>query len=256
MSQKILIIGYGKMGKVHAKYLTAMGINWDYVDSNISHKEIWPKYLNFYTHIIIATPIDTHAEIYNRLCYYAGFILIEKPVVVQRNCLNILKDIRVMAGLNERYNPVTQYLKDVGGIIKKIEFYRDGGGSFRDVAIHDIDIAFQIFGCEYEITKFDISKIEARFGQIPVSFQCRQDRDQARYALVTFYNGVTVADFKTQQINDAPLQRCSTIQKELIDFLGEHGSKIHPFGEDEWDSEPIAYHSHKFLVECLEHGVS
>lgn len=238
------------MGKIHAKYLELMGVDWDYIDSNISHKQYWPKYLEYYSHIIIATPIDAHIEVYNRLSSYGGLILIEKPVVFQRNCLDILKDTRVMAGLNERYNPVTQYLKDVGGLIKKIEFYRDGSGSFRDVAIHDIDIAFQIFGCEYEITKFDIAKIEAKFGfgQIPVSFQCRQDRDQARYALVTFYNGVTVADFKTQQINDAPLQKCSTIQKELIDFLGEH------FGEDEWDNVPIAYHSHKFLVECLEHG--
>lgn len=233
------------MGKIHAKYLTEMGVNWDYVDSNISHKQNWPKHLEYFTHIIIATPIDTHVEVYNRLRSYNGLILIEKPVVIQSNCLDILKDSRVMAGLNERYNPVTQYLKNVVGVIKRIDFYRDGSGPFFDVAIHDIDTAFQIFGCDYEITRFDVSRVEARFGHIPVSFQCRQDRDQERYALITFYNGVTVADFKTQQINNAPLERCSTIQKELIDFLRGYFS---------CDSDTTSYHSHKFLVECLEHG--
>lgn len=241
------------MGKIHAKYLDEMGVRWDYVDNDISHKKILPKYLGIYSHIIVATPIDTHYEVYERLAAYDGLILIEKPVVIQREHLDVLKDSRVMAGLNERYNPVTNYLEEVKDGIKKMEFYRDGSGTFLDVGIHDIDIAMYVLGTSYEIIKNDESGVDAKFNGIPVTFKCRYTREQQRYAFVTFYNGIVTADFKNQTINNAPLQKCSTIKEELKSFLGGYWDiDEHMIQSVCQNYETIVYCSHRFLVECLE----
>ena len=247
--QKVLIIGYGKMGKIHGKYLTEMKLEWEYTDINIRRKEIWHKYINFYTHIIIATPYAAHKQVFDRLAAFEGLILIEKPVVIQRDHLEVLRDSRVMAGLNERYNPVTHYLQDVQEQIKRIDFYRDGSASFEDVAIHDIDIACQVLGTEYEITRFGVSYVDAVFNNVPISIKVRPTRQAERYALVTFNDeSIVTADFKNQEVNNAPLKKCSTIQEQLRGFMRGY------FGEDEWLQTPVAYHSHKFFVECLEHG--
>jgi hypothetical protein len=139
---RVLIIGYGKMGRIHAQHLSEMGVPWDYHDPFIPGG-VDLNQLGDYTHAIIATPIPTHYEVYRKLDAFPGRILIEKPVVVCPEHLHVLDDPRVFAGMCERFNPAVVALNAHvrSNEIVTLEFCRTSlTGDVVDVGIHDLDL--------------------------------------------------------------------------------------------------------------------
>lgn len=88
---RVLIIGYGTMGRIHAKHLSELGVSWDFHDPFVLGG-VGLDRLADYSHAIIATPIPTHHEVYRQLEEFPGRILIEKPVVVLPEQLHVLDE--------------------------------------------------------------------------------------------------------------------------------------------------------------------
>ncbi|SMR71829.1 myo-inositol 2-dehydrogenase / D-chiro-inositol 1-dehydrogenase [Aliiroseovarius halocynthiae] len=119
--------------------------------------------------VVIATPTDTHSDLIEAATAAGKAVFCEKPVDLSldraRACLNATKDSGqpVMVGFNRRFDPNFGHLKaalDAGEIGKSellaitsfdpapppIEYIKVSGGLFRDMMIHDFDMANFIMG--------------------------------------------------------------------------------------------------------------
>jgi len=123
--------------------------------------------------VIIGTPTDTHADLIEKFCRVGKAVFCEKPIdlSVQRvkDCLKVVEETKgtLMVGFNRRFDPDFRALKDAidAGHIGKVEmgtitsrdpgappisYIERSGGIFRDMTIHDFDIARWILAEEVE----------------------------------------------------------------------------------------------------------
>ncbi len=114
--------------------------------------------------VIIATPTDLHAEQIKTMARAGKTIFCEKPIALNthriRECLQVVEQsgVRLMVGFNRRFDPDFARLKaeiECGGIgsveliqitsrdpaAPPLEYIRHSGGLFRDMMIHDFDMA-------------------------------------------------------------------------------------------------------------------
>ncbi|MDV3051026.1 MAG: inositol 2-dehydrogenase [Planktomarina sp.] len=121
--------------------------------------------------VIICTPTDTHADLIEKFARAGKAIFCEKPVDLDilrvQACLAVVEeeDATLMVGFNRRYDPDFQALKssiDTGqiGEVEMVtiisrdpeappyEYIKRSGGIFRDMMIHDFDVARWILGEE------------------------------------------------------------------------------------------------------------
>tara|TARA_Y100001970_G_C14115137_1_gene793130 strand:+ start:26 stop:862 length:837 start_codon:yes stop_codon:yes gene_type:complete len=174
---KVLLFGFGRMGKIHQKYLEEISVDYSVVDPliNVVDEKFKNDFdlhqLGSFTHVIISTPDETHFEIYKniRSVNKEIKILIEKPAVLDIEHLNELSsDLNLSVGLVERFNSTIIELKQILGYDKThyIEFKRcslisDSNqtvSSFRDVGIHDLDLFDYLIGIEDKDT-FTINNV-------------------------------------------------------------------------------------------------
>ena len=163
---KVAIIGMGAMGKNHYRVLQTMpkveivGLCDPVVEDNFSHK-LYRDLDKMLKSIeidaaIIAVPTSLHKEVALKCMNKGIHLLIEKPVASNiedgKKILAVAneKNLKVLIGHIERYNPVVQALKNE---IKDKEIYsinitRVGPfppriadvGILTDLAVHDIDL--------------------------------------------------------------------------------------------------------------------
>ena len=123
--------------------------------------------------VLICTPTDTHADLIERFARAGKAIFCEKPVDLSlqrvKDCLQVVADTDtfLMVGFQRRFEPDFNVLKDAidEGRIGKVEMIsltsRDPspppydyiercGGIFRDMTIHDFDVARWLLGEEVE----------------------------------------------------------------------------------------------------------
>ncbi len=174
---KVLLFGFGRMGKIHQKYLEEISVDYSVVDPliNVVDEKFKNDFdlhqLGSFTHVIISTPDETHFEIYKniRSVNKEIKILIEKPAVLDIEHLNELSsDLNLSVGLVERFNSTIIELKQILGYDEThyIEFKRcslisDSNqtvSSFRDVGIHDLDLFDYLIGIEDKDT-FTINNV-------------------------------------------------------------------------------------------------
>ena len=162
---KVLIVGLGKMGTLHKKYLDMLKVQWDWYDPCVKtvDKLLLNKQshdldtLHSYTHVIIAAPTQHHADYLKLFSQknYLGKILVEKPGVMNLHDLELLKNPSVSVGMVERFNPAFSSLQahvEAANILS-IDFVRCSArpvsridtNSFIDVGIHDLDLFCQLF---------------------------------------------------------------------------------------------------------------
>ena len=121
--------------------------------------------------VIICTPTNTHADLIERFARAGKAIFCEKPVDLDvaraRACADVVKQLggRVMLGFNRRFDPhflavrkaiddgrigdvemVTIVSRDPGP--PPAEYIKVSGGMFRDMTIHDFDMARFLLGEE------------------------------------------------------------------------------------------------------------
>ncbi|MGR3521637.1 MAG: inositol 2-dehydrogenase [Paracoccus sp. (in: a-proteobacteria)] len=123
--------------------------------------------------VIICTPTDTHADLIERFARARKAVFCEKPVDLSvarvQQCLAVVEETgtTLMVGFNRRYDPDFLALKSAidAGHIGNVEmvtltsrdpgpppydYIERSGGIFKDMTIHDFDVARWLLGEEVE----------------------------------------------------------------------------------------------------------
>ncbi len=123
--------------------------------------------------VVICTPTDTHADLIERFARAGKAIFCEKPVDLSlqrvRDCLKVVETTgaKLMVGFNRRFDPHFKAVRDAidAGRIGKVEmvtitsrdpgappiaYIKSSGGIFRDMTIHDFDMARFLLGEEID----------------------------------------------------------------------------------------------------------
>ena len=157
---KVLIIGYGNMGKLHSKYLDQMKVDWSWFDP-YNQKEC-PRRLeslsdfSAFSHVIIATPTSLHKDFLENVKEkFSGLVFVEKPGVMNMEDISLIQEKNVSVGMVERFNPgfvsllnsmnpenvlCVDFIRCSALPVSRIEV-----NSFVDVGIHDIDLLHTMF---------------------------------------------------------------------------------------------------------------
>jgi myo-inositol 2-dehydrogenase/D-chiro-inositol 1-dehydrogenase len=151
MTVRFALLGAGRIGKVHAKA----------VSSNASAKLV----------AVICTPTDTHADLIERFARAGKAIFCEKPIDLDvdrvKACIKVVSETKgkLMVGFNRRFDPhfmaVRQVIDDgkIGSVemvtitsrdpgAPPVDYIKRSGGIFRDMTIHDFDMARFLLGEE------------------------------------------------------------------------------------------------------------
>ncbi|XUY29339.1 inositol 2-dehydrogenase [Agrobacterium sp. rho-8.1] len=186
MVTRLALLGAGRIGKVHAKAIAAdkraklvavvdafqeaaqaiaddTGCEISTIDAVLANPQI--------DAVIICTPTNTHADLIERFARAGKAIFCEKPIDLDvaraQGCIDIVKETnaKIMLGFNRRFDPhfravrkaiddgqignvemVTITSRDPGA--PPPEYIKVSGGIFRDMTIHDFDIARFLLGEE------------------------------------------------------------------------------------------------------------
>ena len=176
---KFAILGMGRIGKVHADTIQANSnaelaaihdpINNEinslqkrYACQQMSLEDI--AYNDQIKGVLICTPTDTHVDLIKRFLYTKKAVFCEKPLDLNLRKVKKLVQLvsesksQVMLGFNRRFDPHFAKLKahltkkEIGVIEQititsrdpnppTIEYIKQSGGIFKDMAIHDLDMA-------------------------------------------------------------------------------------------------------------------
>ena len=179
MKINLAIIGAGRIGKVHAQAINNSKVaNLVYIydpDEEIA-KKFSVEFRCIVSNIdnikkdkqidavIICSPTDTHVELICIFSNYKKAIFCEKPIDLDikkvRKCLETIEKNKTqfMIGFNRRFDPHFQSLKNslkqdkIGNIetiiitsrdpgLPPINYLKQSGGIFKDMTIHDFDMA-------------------------------------------------------------------------------------------------------------------
>lgn len=186
MTVRFGLLGAGRIGKVHAKAVSgngdaklvavadafpeaanaiasAYGCEVRTIEAIEAAKDI--------DAVVICTPTDTHADLIERFARAGKAIFCEKPVDLDaervRACLKVVAETKakLMVGFNRRFDPhfvavqqaiaagkigdvemVTIISRDPGA--PPVDYIKRSGGIFRDMTIHDFDMARFLLGEE------------------------------------------------------------------------------------------------------------
>jgi myo-inositol 2-dehydrogenase/D-chiro-inositol 1-dehydrogenase len=186
MNINVALLGAGRIGRVHAEAIrAATGATLYSVSDAIEEAakslaaDLGCKTLSAEEAIaagevdavLIATPTDTHADLIEACARAGKAIFCEKPIDLDsqrvKACLAVVEETgaRLMVGFNRRFDPHFSALKeavDNGGIgqVEQVqitsrdpepppaEYAARSGGIFRDMMIHDLDMARFLLGEE------------------------------------------------------------------------------------------------------------
>jgi myo-inositol 2-dehydrogenase / D-chiro-inositol 1-dehydrogenase len=191
MTLNVALLGAGRIGKVHAKAVeTAAGAKLVAVADAMA--EAAQSLADAYgakvstideiessgdvNAVIICTPTDTHADLIERFARVGKAIFCEKPVDLSvqrvRDCLQVVEETGavLMLGFNRRFDPHFQAVRaeiDAGriGDVEMVQivsrdpgapppsYITSSGGIFRDMTIHDFDMARFLLGEEVEMVQ-------------------------------------------------------------------------------------------------------
>ncbi len=188
MSVRFAILGAGRIGQVHARAIattpgatlvaiaepvaeTAEKVAREHGCAIRSIDEV--ERADDIDAVVICTPTDTHADLIERFVRAGKAVFCEKPVDLSidrvKACLKVVEAERgtLMVGFQRRFDPDFMALKhaiDEGriGTVEMVtltsrdpgpppyEYIRRSGGIFRDMTIHDFDVARWLLGEEVE----------------------------------------------------------------------------------------------------------
>lgn len=186
MTVRFALLGAGRIGKVHAKAVSgnasakliavadafpaaaqaiasAYGCEVRTIEAIEAAKDI--------DAVVICTPTDTHADLIERFARAGKAIFCEKPIDLDvdrvKTCIKVVSETKgkLMVGFNRRFDPhfmaVRQVIDDgkIGSVemvtitsrdpgAPPVDYIKRSGGIFRDMTIHDFDMARFLLGEE------------------------------------------------------------------------------------------------------------
>src|SRR3569623_553816 len=197
MTIRFALLGAGRIGKVHAKAITA-----NTAAKLVAVADAMPKAAEDIAAqygcevrsidaiagsanvdaVVICTPTDTHADLIEKFSNVGKAIFCEKPIDLSvkrvRECLKVVAANKtlLMVGFNRRFDPHFMAVKaaiDAGEIgdvemvtivsrdpgAPPIEYVKRSGGIFRDMTIHDFDMARFLLGEEITTVSAQASEL-------------------------------------------------------------------------------------------------
>lgn len=188
MTIRFALLGAGRIGQVHARAITSnsqaslvavadvfeaaaqnivatFGGEFRSIDEIASADDI--------DAVLICTPTNTHADLIEKFARAGKAIFCEKPIDLDIDrvtaCLKVVEetDVKLMVGFNRRFDPHFVALKETiaAGRIGDVEminiisrdpgappaeYIKVSGGIFKDMTIHDFDMARFLLGEEIE----------------------------------------------------------------------------------------------------------
>jgi predicted dehydrogenase len=181
--KKILVVGYGSIGKRHAGVLSEMGHSVSLVTRQVVQNYLYYESVeqallsDKFDYVVIASPTSFHVETLSVLInfQFRGKILVEKPLFDKQYDFEIENNQPIYVGYNLRFNETLFFLKQLLSDEQLISFsvrvgqylptwrintdYREnysahkklGGGVLRDLS-HELDYSTWICGDCVEIT--------------------------------------------------------------------------------------------------------
>ncbi|KZM52025.1 inositol 2-dehydrogenase [Labrenzia sp. OB1] len=186
MAIKVALLGAGRIGKVHAKAVSAAegatvvavadafpeaaeslateyGASVRTIDEIAASEDVEA--------VVICTPTTTHADLIEQFARAGKAVFCEKPIDLSldrvKSCLKTVEDLgaTLMIGFNRRFDPHFKAVRDAidAGRIGDVEmvqitsrdpgapppsYIQTSGGIFRDMTIHDFDMARFLLGEE------------------------------------------------------------------------------------------------------------
>ncbi|WP_299816160.1 inositol 2-dehydrogenase [uncultured Roseibium sp.] len=186
MAIKVALLGAGRIGKVHAKAVSASegaavvavadafpeaaeslaaayGASVRTIDEIAASEDV--------DAVVICTPTTTHADLIEQFARAGKAVFCEKPIDLSldrvKSCLKTVEDLgaTLMIGFNRRFDPHFKAVRDAidAGRIGEVEmvqitsrdpgapppsYIQTSGGIFRDMTIHDFDMARFLLGEE------------------------------------------------------------------------------------------------------------
>jgi len=186
MVMKFALLGAGRIGKVHAEAVAGnpdaelVAVTDTIAEATQAIKARYGANIRSIEDIeaatdidavIICTPTDTHADLIERFARTGKAIFCEKPIDLDiarvRACLGVVKDTgaTLMVGFNRRFDAHflalrrAIYVGSIGDVEMvqitsrdpgppPIDYIKRSGGIFRDMTIHDFDMARFLLGEE------------------------------------------------------------------------------------------------------------
>ena len=204
MTVKFGLLGAGRIGKVHARAITAdanatlvavadalapaaqmiadqYGCAVRSTDAILAAKDI--------DAVVICTPTDTHADLIEAFVKAGKAVFCEKPIDLSlarvKTCLDVVRAQKgtLMVGFNRRFDPHFKAVRaqiDLGTIgtvemvtitsrdpgAPPVDYIKRSGGIFRDMTIHDFDMARYLLGEEIaEVTATAAVLVDSAIGK-------------------------------------------------------------------------------------------
>ena len=188
MTVRFGLLGAGRIGKVHAKAVSsnpkarlvavadafekaAADLAGQYGCEVRSIEQILAA--SDIDAVVICTPTDTHADLIEQFSRAGKAIFCEKPIHLDvervKSCLKVVDETgaTLMVGFNRRFDPHFMAVKDaidkgeIGDVemvtivsrdpgAPPVDYIKRSGGIFRDMTIHDFDMARFLLGEEIE----------------------------------------------------------------------------------------------------------
>ncbi len=259
------LLGAGRIGKVHASAIAgtpgarlvavadafpeaanALADQYDAIVSSIDEIMANPEI----DAVFITTPTDMHSDLIEQAARAGKAIFCEKPIDLSvqrvRDCLAVVEETGalLMVGFNRRFDPNFKAVRDridagaIGAvemvtIISRdpgpppIEYMERSGGLFRDMTIHDFDMARFLLG-EEPVSVYAVGSvlIDPAIAGVP-------DVDSAAITLVTASGKIAQIsnsrratygyDQRIEVHGSLGMARAENIYESTIEVAGAHG---------------------------------
>lgn len=217
--------------------------------------------------VTICTPTITHKEVATRALNAGKHVLVEKPmtntVSEAQELLELAKkkNLRVMPGHIERFNPAVSYLRNllISGKLGKVTLFlarrvgrwpeRIGDvGVVRDTAIHDVDLARHIFNDDVRSvyartgslrhTKEDYAEIMLQFERGGTAFIDANwlTPRKTRTLVVTGSEATVQLDYITQELS---IEESTQVVKPNIERKEPLATELRHFAESVLNNTPF-----------------
>ncbi|MBI6549659.1 inositol 2-dehydrogenase [Xenorhabdus lircayensis] len=200
--------------------------------------------------VLIASATDTHADLIELAARHNKMIFCEKPVHLDlervHQCLATVKACQVLlfVGFNRRYDPQFRRLKNLldAGTVGKAEsllitsrdpspppaeYVRVSGGMFRDMTIHDFDMARFIIGEEpcaiYAQGSNLVDPAIGQAGDIDTAFIVMKFPSGAMATITNSRRSGYGYDQRLELHGEKGLLTAGNIKENSVEFWGEEG---------------------------------